>query len=879
MVARWFLACLLPALLRDEALEELEELHAQRMIRDGRVASFLWYVRQSLVFGLRVRLSMLWGGSLTGLRARSRSKGLGALMSMWTSDVRYSVRALVRNPGFTAIAVFTLALGIGANTAIFSVVRGVLLRPLPFPEADRIVSLSESRVDRGWESASFTYANFWDLQDRHRTFDGVAAFAWSMFNLTGGDDPERVSAGRVSADFFRVLGVRAEAGRTFAPGDDQASADTRIALLSHGLWSRRFGSDAGVVGRSIVLNDESYTVIGILPRGDSWLRDVDLYVPLVRQPDADRGSFELAVIGRLREGVNLEAAQTDLDRIAREVAAEFPEAKGMGIVMSSSSDWVADDSVRRAIWVLMGAVSLLLLIACVNLANLLLARATSRTRERALRTALGADRGRLARLYLTESLILGLAGAVAGLGLAALLVRVLRQLQPGDIPRLSEVGIDGWVLAFTIACALFTGTVTGLVPAVRTPWRFLAGALREGERTVAGTRRLHRLRGVLVSAEVALSLVLLVGAGLLLRSFGRVLGVERGFETENRIIAEVSIPGSYDDERNANFITQYLATLSANPQVVSAAAVSMRPLQGVGTGMGYGAPDRPLREGEAVPWASWRIITHDYLRTMGVPLVAGRNFTDQDAITRPWRVIISERLAESLWPGEEAVGRTMLLWKGQSDNPAEVIGVAGDMRDWGLAQDASLAVYLCCQAGMSPAHIIVHTRGRPQSIVPLMRTTLSGIDSNLPLSNVMTLEDLVGSSVASRRFTMLLLSSLALLALVLALAGVYGVLSYTVARRKSEIGMRVALGASRGTVISLIVAQGMKPVVAGLVLGVGGALALSRLMSSLLFEVTPADLKTYAAVGVALFAAAALACYLPARYATRLNVLAALRQE
>jgi predicted permease len=634
-----------------------------------------------------------------------------------------------------------------------------------------------------------------------------------------------------------------------------------------------------VVGERIVLNDESYTVIGVLPRGDSWLREVDLYVPLVRRPDANRGSFELAVIGRLRDGVNLEVAQTDLDRVARELAAEFPEAAGMGIVMSSTDEWVADDSVRRAIWVLMGAVSLLLLIACVNLANLLLARATSRTRERALRTALGADRGRLARLYLTESLILGMAGAVAGLGVAALLVRVLRQLQPGDIPRLSEVSIDGWVLAFTLGCALFTGMVTGLVPAVRTPWRFLAGALREGERTVAGTRRLHRLRGVLVAAEVALSLVLLVGAGLLLRSFGRVLGVERGFETENRIIAEISIPGSYDDERNANFITRYLTTLTANPQVVSAAAVSMRPLRGIGTGLGYGAPDRPSPEGEAVPWASWRIITRDYLQTMGVPLVAGRNFTDQDVIARPWRVIISERLAESLWPGEDAIGRTMILWKSQGEIPAEVIGVAGDMRDWGLAGDPSLAVYLCCQAGMSPVHVIVHTRGRPQSIVPVMRAVLSGIDSNVPLSNVMTLDAMVGSSVASRRFTMLLLSSLALLALVLAMAGVYGVLSYTVAQRKSEIGMRVALGASRGTVISLILAQGMKPVVAGLVLGVGGALALARLMSSLLFEVTPADLRTYAGVAAALFVAAALACYLPARYATRLNVLAALRQE
>jgi len=878
-VARGLLRALLPAGVRDEAVDELDELYALRVARDGRIRARLWYWRQALWFPVRMRASVLASGSLdVDGRPMQAGKHRAALFP-WLADVRYSGRALRRSPGFAAIAVLTLALGIGANTAIFSVVRSVLLRPLPFPEADRLLELWESRLDRGWTETSFARANFWDVRDRARTFESIGGFEYNTFNLTGGEQAERVSAGAVSADFFRALRVAPVLGRTFAPGEDAAGAETRLAILSHALWSRRFSSDPAMLGRSVTLDGESYVVIGVLPRGDSWLSEADVYVPMVRRANLDRGSFELIVIGRLRDGVTQEAAQADLDRIARELASEYPDDRGMGIVTRSTERWVANDAVRRAIWVLMGAVSLLLLIACVNLANLLLARATGRTRERALRTALGASPGRLVRLYLTESMLLGALGATAGLGLAALLIRLLRQFQPGDIPRLAEVSLDASVLAFTVFVALVTGVVTGIVPALRTPYRFLASALRESERSVAGNRRLNRLRGVLVASEVALSLMLLVGAGLLIRSFSRVLDADRGFATENRLIAEIPIPGSYNGERAALLIREYVSGLEAHPQVISAGGVSMRPLSGVGTGMGYGAPDRPPPEDGGVPWASWRLITPTYLETMGVPLVAGRNFTEQDSLSRPWRVVISQRLAESLWPGEQAVGRVMTLWQGQSNLAAEVIGVAADMRDWNLAGPPSLAVYLCCGAGMSPVQIVLHTRGRPQAAVPAMRDVLRALDPNLPLYNIRTFEELVGGSLASRRFTMLLLGALACVALVLAMAGVYGVLSWSVSRRKAEIGMRIALGASRGSVLGLIVAQGMRPVVAGLLLGLAAALAVSRVLSSLLFEVAPADALTYATVGLALALAAALSCYLPARHATRLDVVAALREE
>lgn len=882
-IARQLVWLLLPDELAEEAACELDELHAARACRSGRRAADWWYRREVLGFVTRVRLAW-WRERLDEEEPKDR-RAKGAGMRTLMGDVRYAARTLRRSPGFGAIALLTLALGIGANTAIFSVVQAVLLRPLPFPAPERLVAVMETRLDRGWTGTSFTHANFWDFEGMNRTFEAVGAMRGTTLNLTGLQYPERLNGAYVSADFFRVLGAQPVAGRTFAPDEDDPAADTRVAVLSHALWRSRFGSDPGIVGRSLDLDGQGYTVIGVLPPGTPWLDAADIFIPLVRRPDANRNSFELQVIGRLRSGVTLEAALEDVQGIAQRLAELYPEPDaGMGITLVPSSQWIANAGLRRALWVLMGGVGLLLLIACVNLANLLLARWTGRAREQALRTALGASRRRLISLALAESLILGLAGAVLGLGLAFAVTRLLRAYDPGGIPRLAEVGVDGTVLLFTLGIALLTGLLTGLLPALRAGSGDLAASLREGDRSVMGNRRQGRLRAGLVGLEVALALMLLVGAGLLLRSFSSVIEADRGFETDDRMFFEVALPSTYRQEdgaeRSERFMREYLSRIQSLGPVVSAAAINVRPLGGVNVGMGFAAADQPAPPEASVPWASWRLITRGYFRTLGVPLLAGRDFEETDIIGNPWRVIISKRIADTLWPGQDAVGRTMNLWQGQNGRPAEVIGVVADMLDWGLELGPTYAVYMPAYGiTVSPVQFVVHTTSSPTSLVPQLRAILGEIDPELPLSRVQTVDDMIGSNVASRRFLTLMLAAFAGVALLLALAGVYGVLSYTVARRRSEIGVRVALGASRGQVLGLIVKQGMRPVILGLLVGIVGALALSRLMVSILFGVSPADLTTYVAVAALLATAAVISCLLPAHAALRTNVVAALREE
>jgi putative ABC transport system permease protein len=823
---------------------------------------------------------------MAGLAERWRLRGRVAAppisretaMGTFWQDLRLSARSLFHNPGFTAVAVLTIGLAIGANASIYSVVDAVLLRPLPFRDAEQLVSISETRLDRGWTRSSFTRANFWDLHDQNRTFTGVAAMEFGSINLTGAGFPERLRLARVSAGFWNVLGVTALAGRTFVEGEDAPGAP-RAVLLGHGFWRTRFAGDPAVVGREVVLDGGSYPIVGVLPRGEPWLDAADVYLTMERTPDPDRGSFELAVIGRRRSGVDSAAAQADLDALSRQLAERFPEDdRGMGMMMQSSGTWVAGDTIRRALWVLMGAVGFLLLIACVNLANLFLARATARTRERALRAALGASRSRLVRQSLTESLAVCGLGGLAGLALAFGAIRLLKLWSPDGIPRLGEIGINAWVLGFTAGLTLLTAFLAGIVPAWHVGHGHLATTLREGERNVGGGRFMGRLRAALVAVEVAASLALLIGAGLLLRSFQAVLGQDRGFEAEGRVFAEVALPSSYDGDRATVFIGQLTERLRATGDVAAVAAVSLRPLSGVGPGMGFAAADKP--EPEEVPWASWRIITRDYFKTLGVPLVTGRDFTEQDQIAKPWRVIISKRIADRLWPGESPVGRTLILWKGQSNDPAEVIGVAADMRDWSLSDEPSLAVYLPYYgAGMSPVQFVMHTRAEPSAVTRTLREGLRDLDPSLPLSRVESMETLIGDSVASRRFIMMLLAGFAGVALLLALAGIYGVLAYAVSRRVSEIGVRLALGATPRGVLRLIVAQGMKPVVLGVAAGVVAAVFLTRVMTTLLYGVSATDVLTYAAVAGILGAAALVSCWIPARQAIRMDVVASLRQE
>jgi len=811
-------------------------------------------------------------------------------MSMDTllQELRHALRSLFRSPGLALLAILILALGIGANSAVFGVLNGVLLTPLGFPEPDRLVEVYESRLDRGWARTSFTEANFWDVRDLNGSFEDLGVFHQESLNLTGLDHPERLAAGRVSASFFRTLGAAPVLGRGFAPEESEPGASASVVLLGHGFWTRRFAADPSVVGRALTLDGKPHVVVGVLPPGGPWLDRADVFVPLVRRVDADRGSFEYQVVGRLARDATIESASADLDRVCALLAERYPEEDaGIGAVVAPSAEWVARPALRQSLWLLQAAVGFLLLIACVDLASLLLARGAGRARETAVRAALGASRGRLARQVLVESSILSAVGAALGLGLAFGAVRLLRSLAPAGIPRLDAVGLDARVVAFTMVTAVATSLVTGLVPVVRLPWHSLVSALRPGGRGIAGDRRTGRALRALVGVEVASSLVLLVAALLVTRSFAEAMAAERGFRTEGRTLFEVATPEAYSkagaggtDNRATVLIQSLLERVSQLPQVRSAAAVSMRPLGDGSTGLGVVAGDDPGEPGEAVPWATWRLVTPDYFRTMGVPLLRGRVFTDADRIGHPWRVVVSRRLAELLWPGRDPVGRQAILWRGQTDNPAEVIGVVGDMRERGVTSDPTLAVYFPYYgAAFSPIHFVVDADGKPKDLVPTFRALLAGLDPELPISNAQSLDAVVGESVAPNRLAMILLGSFAGVALLLSLAGVYGVLSYSVARRRSEIGVRLAMGADHGHVLRLIVGQGLRPVAAGLVVGSGSAFALSRLLTGLLFGVSPADPETYALAATLLAAAAAVACAIPARRALRRDPLQALREE
>ncbi len=796
-------------------------------------------------------------------------------------DLRYALRTLRRRPDFTAVALLTLALGIGANSAIFSVVHTVLLQPLPFAEPDRLVQIWESRVDRGWNRASVAPGNYWDLKDMNRTFEDLGVFSGQSMNLTGGEFPQRISAGRVSAGFFSILGVRPVMGRTFIAGEDDPGRDNQVAVLGYRFWQNQFGSDPEVVDSTVMLDGRSFRIVGVLPYGEPWLNYSDLFIPYVRDPNATRASFEVAVIGRLCDGVDFDTGLADLNAVAAQLAETYPEQlEGIGIAMGSSSEWVADDDLRLALVVLFGAVGFLLLIACVNIANLLTALATTRQRELALRSALGAGRQRIIRQVITESLLLGVIGALLGLLIAAGALQLIQALEPRGIPRIADIGLNGPVLGFTIVTGLLAGVISGLIPALQIPYASAATALHSGERTATGPGRSKRLRNVLVGAEVALSLVLLVGAGLLVRSFGQLLGVDRGFATENRLVFSVTIPDDWDGARHTQVRNDFLERIQLMPQVLSAAAVNVRPLIDGSTGLGILPQGHPPEAEDDVPWASWRMITPEYFATIGIPVVQGRTFTADEVVGNPWRVIISRRLAEEMWPGENPIGRTALLWKGQGERPAEVIGVVGDMAERGLDSGPTRATYIpYLGASWSPMHVVVHTTTAPEAIIPDMRGILADIHPDLPISNVTSMEEMVGISVATRRFNMLLLTIFSGVALLLALAGIFGVQSYSVTRQTAEIGVRVALGAGRGQILNHVIRAGMKPAAIGLLAGIAGALLLSRLMRSLLFGIGAADLVTYLAMALLLLLAAYVSCYLPARRALQIDPVVALRKE
>jgi predicted permease len=808
------------------------------------------------------------------------------LANAW-QDIRYAARVMRRSPMFSVLAILMLTLGIGATTAMFSVVNAVLLAPMPFPRSDELVGIWGAKPDAGWERSSLSHANLWDLTDLAHEFSDIGGLGFDSLNLTGHGAPERLPVVRVSASFLRALGPTPVAGRLFARGEDVAGRETHVAILAHRFWVSRFGQDAAVIGRSLTLDGAAYTIVGVLPPGTPWLDGADVFVPLVRTPDAQRGSYELLAIGRLKPGVTRARAQADLARVARVLRERYPDVNtGLEFEMQSPDEWVAGTSLRRALWVLMGAVACVLLIASVNLVNLLLAQAAGRSREIALRAALGAARGRIIRQLIAESVLLGAIGAGLGLLLAVSIIGVVQGLDVG-IARLASVEVNVRVLLFTMAVGLVTSVGAGLAWAVHATNGALMPSLREGDRGATGTPRQRRVRQILVGVEVALSVTLLVGAGLLLRSFEAVMQADKGFETEHRLLVQLNPASSLDAARVSQLVDDFITRAAGVPGVLAVAAVSGRPLVDGSTGLGIGAPGRATADGQ-VPWATWRLVTPGYFRTMGIPLLQGRIFTDTDTIKwgspgttpAPMPAVISRRVAELMYPGINPIGRELEVWKGQSDRRAIILGVVGDIRERALDEPSTLAVYFPYRGtDWRPIQFVLHASVPPAALVPSLRTVLAGIDRTVPMSDAQTLDDLVAASVAPRRFTVLLLATFAVLALVLALGGIHGVLTYTVARRTAEIGVRMALGASAASVLRLVVMQGMAPVFAGLAVGTAAAVALSGLLGSLLYGITRVDPLTYVAVATVVAAVGVVACAIPARRAMRIDVTSALRTE
>jgi putative ABC transport system permease protein len=798
-------------------------------------------------------------------------------------DLRFGVRMLLKHPGFTLIAVLTLALGIGANTAIFTVVNALMLRSLPYPDPERLVWVEE--VSQTNEVSSPDGKHFLDWQEQSRMLEGIAQIDAETWTLTGAGEPERVACGKISASFFPMLGVQPLAkGRNFITAEDKPGGD-RVAILSHELWQRRYSSDREIIGKAITLNDANYTVIGVLPVHFHVFYPYEVWVPMALDLQEERASGRTsfnATVARLKPGVTLEQARVELDTLLQSYRKARP-GESQRLVdsrtrLTSLQEHLLGDT-RRPLLVLLGAVGLVLLIACANVANLLLARAGTRQKELAIRAALGAGRFRLARQMLTECLLLAIAGGAAGLLLAFWLTRLLGSLNStdaiGEMARVAAITIDLRVLGFTLVISLLTGLLFGLLPALRLSRPDLNISLKEGGRGSGFHGR--SLRSALMVSEVALAVVLLVGAGLLIRSFAKLLDIDPGYRAENRLTARISLPPRYrDNSQRVDFYERLLQRLAALPGVDAVGATSHLPLTGYNMGSTLRVEGRSPQEGErgiSVPVAR---VNPDYFRTMGIGLRAGRIFNDGDTQGAPSVALLSETLARRLFPNEDPLGKRLSL----AGSGTTVIGVVSDIRYTGLNGEIEQGVYLSYRQLPRPGMALV-LRGTmdPVHLAPAVSKAVQEIDPALPVYDVMTMNERLSNSIAARRFNLLLLTGFAALALLLAGVGVYGVISYVITQRTHEIGIRMALGAQSADVLRLFIKQGMATVLFGVGLGLVGAIGLTRVMNSLLFGVKATDPGTFACVALLLSLIALLACYLPARRASRIDPLIALRHE
>jgi putative ABC transport system permease protein len=796
-------------------------------------------------------------------------------------DLRFGVRTLAKRPGFALVAVLTLALGIGANTAIFSVVNAVLLRPLPFKNAERLVLVYETTqsVPRDYVSVP----NLEDYRAGSRSFEGFATFVPQSVNLTAaGAEPERVVGAFVTSNFFPVVGVEPERGRAFTAEDD-VQGGGQVVLIAHELWQRRFGADPEIVGRSLTFNGEPYTVVGVMPEGFGLpASTTDVLLPAQKWPNYKpvRSSHNSWVIGRMREGVTREAAEAELRAIAKRLEEAYPEEnRGRGVTLVGLQEYFVED-IRPALLVLLAAVGLILLIACANIANLLLARGTARQKEVALRTALGASRWRLLRQFLTETLLLALVGGAAGILLAAWGVDALLALNPGDLPAAQKIGLDGRVLAFSLGLSALTGIVFGIVPALQLSKTDVTRGLKEGGRGGGEGRESASLRGVFVVLQVAVSLVLLVSAGLLLNSFYRLLHTSPGFNPQNLLTMEYRLPKSRyaKGEQQWAFHREVVERVGHLPGVESAAVVRGLPFSGNGGALTYMVPGQPAPPPGQELKTLENAIDPNYLATVGLPLIRGRNFTYTDGPDSPPVLLVNRTLAEKLWPGADPLGKQIEL--PEAKVTASVVGVVGDAKQYDIGETQRPQIYTAyAQNPHIFGTLVVRARVEPLSLAESVKKTVWSVDPEQPVWKVRTVEYLIEQNVAGRRFVLTLMAYFAGLAVLLTALGLYGVISYTVAQRTHEIGVRVALGAQGRDVLRLVLGQGMTLVGVGLGLGLAGAYAATRLMAGLLYGVSATDPLTYALVALLLAAVALLACLVPARRATKVDPMVALRYE
>jgi len=851
------------------------------------------------------RQALLTLGNNTQIQEAYRDQAGLPFFEVLLQDIRYGLRTLRRYPGFTAVAVITLALGIGANTAIFSLVNGVLLRPLPYAHPEQLVSaFSTFKTLQNFLDGSTSPPDFRTLRAQNHTLSGLSAYYGAAWNLTGGENPERLQSLVVSADYFSTLGVMPALGRNFLPGEEHWGAH-HVAIVSDSFWRTHLNADRDLSGKTLTLNGEAYNVIGVMPADFYVERPAQLWVPMAWKPkdnDDTHNNYFISMFGRLRPGVTQAQASADLNAIMIGIAQQFPENKGIGgAVRSFRETWLGD--VRPALMVLLAAVGFVLLIACVNLANLLMARSAGRQKEIAIRSALGANRTRLLRQFITESLLLSLIGGGIGLVLAYFSLRLIPSTTD-ILPRVDQVRMDHWVLLFTLCVAVVTGILFGLMPALQSSR--LGGVnenLKEGGRNTSSAGN-QRLRAGLVVSEVALALLLLIGSGLAIKSFAKLVHVNAGFSSDHVLTFTTNLPDSYDPQpdplrigaatRVAEFLESNIARIEQIPGVKAAGCVSSLPLHGENWGKLFVALDRPIPPSmDQLDHIQYRSVLGDYFAALHIPLIKGRLLNDHDRKDSPYVAVVNQTLAKKYWPQQDPIGKTVLLSPPESILPPgvappgyhaqkfTVVGVVADAH-YGNMNEAPLplvyASVLQHDSNMSPS-FAVRTDGDPLLAASSIRSVLKQIDKDIPMARVMTMEDTVSNSVAQPRLETILLGLFGALALILASVGIYGVLAYSVSQRTSEIGIRMALGASRSSVLGMVLGQGLRLTAIGMAIGFVLAVALTRLMASILFSVSPTDPATFAAVFLVLAVIAMLACYLPARRATKVDPLVALRYE